>query len=228
MKTFLTAVCLGLASFALAGAAHAEDDLGPDEITLKNGGPVRGTIVELEPGDHVAVKMAGRDKPRELRWQQVSDVDRGKYARRRYEGRRERRRRDAAQEAQAQGSRAHGRAAARRPRVRRATRPGEVLEEEIAGFYHRKRDKLHVRNVAQGDAKQVALAKAILAHEVHHARQARHFDLGGPPKRRRGTRPARVDRRRRDHGLKVLDCWLDSFRRIDGRNAPVCQRLDPK
>ncbi len=43
----------GLAIAALAAAiaapARAEEP-GPDQVTLKNGGLVRGTIVELDPG----------------------------------------------------------------------------------------------------------------------------------------------------------------------------------
>ncbi len=77
-------VAVGLTT--LAPAARADEpaknaaDLGPDEITLKNGGLVRGTIVELEPGQHVTLQVVGGGKPRVIAWTEVADVERGKYA----------------------------------------------------------------------------------------------------------------------------------------------------
>src|SRR5437016_6284057 len=62
------------------GAAAAAGDAGADEVSLKNGGIVRGTVVELEPGDHVTVQVLGASKPRVISWVQVADVDRGKYS----------------------------------------------------------------------------------------------------------------------------------------------------
>lgn len=64
-----------------ADASDADaDDLGDDEVTLKNGGTVRGTIVSYEPGQDVVIKVYGKKKPRTIGWAEVADVERGKYA----------------------------------------------------------------------------------------------------------------------------------------------------
>lgn len=67
------------AVLALAGAALA-DDLGNDEVTLKNGGSVRGTVVSVEPGTNVKIIEVGEKTPRVIPWGQVADVEKGKYA----------------------------------------------------------------------------------------------------------------------------------------------------
>lgn len=72
-------VGLVAAALAFAGAARA-DDLGNDEVTLKNGGSVRGTVVSLEPGTSVKIIEYGEKTPRVIPWGQVADVEKGKFA----------------------------------------------------------------------------------------------------------------------------------------------------
>lgn len=52
---------------------------GPDEITLQDGGFVRGTIVELEPGKRVVILVDGTGERRELPWEKVAEVQRAKH-----------------------------------------------------------------------------------------------------------------------------------------------------
>lgn len=51
-----------------------------DEVTLKNGGVIRGTVVASEPGTSVKIIEMGQKEVRVIPWAQVSDVERGKYA----------------------------------------------------------------------------------------------------------------------------------------------------
>src|SRR3954466_16159492 len=74
MKGGIVAAVLAVASAAIA------DDLGNDEVTLKNGGSVRGTVVSSEPGTSVKIIEMGEKTVRVIPWAQVSDVERGKYA----------------------------------------------------------------------------------------------------------------------------------------------------
>lgn len=67
------------AVLAFAGAALA-DELGNDEVTLKNGGSVRGTVVSVEPGTNVKIIEVGEKTPRVIPWGQVADVEKGKFA----------------------------------------------------------------------------------------------------------------------------------------------------
>jgi hypothetical protein len=62
-----------------AGLAHAAP-LGPDEVLLKSGGSLRGTVVAVEPGTRVVIQVSGEKAPRTLAWAEVSDVEKGKYA----------------------------------------------------------------------------------------------------------------------------------------------------
>jgi hypothetical protein len=63
------------------GAASAADAaLGQDEVSLKNGGSIRGTVVAAEPGVDVKIIELGATEVRTIPWAQVSDVERGKYA----------------------------------------------------------------------------------------------------------------------------------------------------
>ena len=64
---------------SLSATARA-DEPGPDEVTLKNGGTIRGTIVSSEPGTSVKIIEMGQTQTRILPWSQVSDVEKGKYA----------------------------------------------------------------------------------------------------------------------------------------------------
>lgn len=65
-------------SLLLGGSARAGD--GEDEVTLKNGGTIRGTVVSSEPGESVKIIELGAKEVRVVPWAQVSDVERGKFA----------------------------------------------------------------------------------------------------------------------------------------------------
>jgi len=67
--------CLSGASVA-AGEAPPAVCQGDDEVSLKNGGMLRGTVVAVEPGAQVVIVVCG-DK-RTLPWEQVGKVERGK------------------------------------------------------------------------------------------------------------------------------------------------------
>lgn len=75
----LLAAGLAALSLIVAASARAEEP-GLDEVTLKNGGSIRGTVVTSEPGTSVKVLEIGQREPRVIPWSQVSDVERGKYA----------------------------------------------------------------------------------------------------------------------------------------------------
>ncbi len=75
LATYLAAFALTLA----ASTAFAQD-VGQDEVTLKNGGSIRGTVISSEPGNSVKILELGAKEPRVLPWSQVSDVEKGKYA----------------------------------------------------------------------------------------------------------------------------------------------------
>jgi hypothetical protein len=63
-----------------AKATAPAADAGADEVLLKNGGVLRGTVVALDPGNEVSILVAGADKPRVVPWGEVANVERGKYA----------------------------------------------------------------------------------------------------------------------------------------------------
>ncbi|AGP35318.1 hypothetical protein [Sorangium cellulosum] len=65
-------------SLLLTASARAAD--GEDEVTLKNGGTIRGTVVASEPGESVKIIELGEKEVRVIPWSQVSDVERGKFA----------------------------------------------------------------------------------------------------------------------------------------------------
>jgi hypothetical protein len=69
---------LTAASLLLGASAHAAD--GEDEVTLKNGGTIRGTVVSSEPGASVKIIELGAKEVRVIPWAEVSDVERGKFA----------------------------------------------------------------------------------------------------------------------------------------------------
>lgn len=70
----IVSVILLIASSVMA------QDLGSDEVTLKNGGSVRGTVVSVEPGTKVVILELGQKEPRTIPWAEVADVQKGKYA----------------------------------------------------------------------------------------------------------------------------------------------------
>jgi len=68
-----------LAFFAAVGTASAGDAVGNDEVLLKSGGSLRGTVVAVEPGTRVVFLVSGEKNPRTLPWAEVADVEKGKY-----------------------------------------------------------------------------------------------------------------------------------------------------
>jgi len=75
----LLAVSL-MASLFLAASTSWADGAGDDEVTLKNGGTIRGTVVSSEPGVSVKILESGAKDARVIPWAQVADVERGKFA----------------------------------------------------------------------------------------------------------------------------------------------------
>jgi hypothetical protein len=63
----------------LASVAASAAELGDDEVALKNGGMLRGTVVAVEPGKQVVILVGG--EKRVLPWKDVERVERGKHAR---------------------------------------------------------------------------------------------------------------------------------------------------
>jgi hypothetical protein len=61
-------------------AARADDSVGNDEVALKDGGSIRGTVVSSEPGRSVTILVLGEKEPRVIPWDQVSGVERGRFA----------------------------------------------------------------------------------------------------------------------------------------------------
>ncbi|HEY1695966.1 MAG TPA: hypothetical protein VGG39_27555 [Polyangiaceae bacterium] len=82
-STFLrvgAAFALLASVFLSAPAARADDAVGNDEVTLKDGGSLRGTVVASEPGTSVTILELGQKEPRVVPWAEVSGVERGKFA----------------------------------------------------------------------------------------------------------------------------------------------------
>jgi hypothetical protein len=52
---------------------------GDDEVTLRNGGMLRGTVVSVEPGRELAIVVQGSSEVRHIPWAQVDQVNRGKF-----------------------------------------------------------------------------------------------------------------------------------------------------
>jgi hypothetical protein len=72
------AVLLGLGLSSVAASAQTQDP-GQDEVTLKSGGSIRGTVVVSEPGKSVKIVVAGEAQPRVVPWSEVDQVQKGKY-----------------------------------------------------------------------------------------------------------------------------------------------------
>jgi hypothetical protein len=91
-RTRCTAVALVLAT-AMHANAHAaqpeaapqatsspsEDPLGPDEVTLRDGGFVRGTLVEVSRQSHVVIVLGGSDERRRIAHEDIERIERGKH-----------------------------------------------------------------------------------------------------------------------------------------------------
>lgn len=69
-----------VAALGWTALASAGESLGDDEVSLKNGGMIRGTVLSTEPGQKVVIKESATGKMRTIPWGQVADVQRGKYA----------------------------------------------------------------------------------------------------------------------------------------------------
>jgi hypothetical protein len=79
LRSFLSSAALASVLLCV-GAARADDAVGNDEVMLKNGGSVRGTVVSSDPGQSVTILELGEKGPRVIPWDQVSGVERGKFA----------------------------------------------------------------------------------------------------------------------------------------------------
>ena len=64
----------------MTGIARADETAGADEVTLKNGGSIRGTVVASEPGSSVKIIEMGSTDVRVVPWAEVAGVEKGKYA----------------------------------------------------------------------------------------------------------------------------------------------------
>ncbi|XXT18198.1 hypothetical protein WME94_49005 [Sorangium sp. So ce429] len=56
-------------------------DSGEDELILKTGETVRGTLVVVEPNRRVIILEGGSDTPMKVLWYKVQSIERGKYPR---------------------------------------------------------------------------------------------------------------------------------------------------
>ncbi|AKT44066.1 hypothetical protein [Chondromyces crocatus] len=63
-------------------AVPAVASTGEDELLLKNGGMIRGTIVSVEPDREVVIVVYGTGEQRRIPWADVDKVDRGKHTQR--------------------------------------------------------------------------------------------------------------------------------------------------
>jgi hypothetical protein len=85
--TIVPAVSAALVFGASATTAQVSHDssatagAGEDEITLENGGMLRGTIVAEEPGKGVVIRIQGSNEDRTVLWIEVQKVERGKHVR---------------------------------------------------------------------------------------------------------------------------------------------------
>ncbi|WP_437723078.1 hypothetical protein [Sorangium sp. So ce861] len=77
-------VSCALALSLLSAAPGARADLpdpsaAQDEVLLKHGGMLRGTVIETEPGKHVVVIVYGTNEERIVPWDDVERVEPGKH-----------------------------------------------------------------------------------------------------------------------------------------------------
>lgn len=72
-------VLTAVLSLVIAFRANAQE-LGEDEVALKNGGSIRGTVVAVAPGESVKIIEMGSTTPRTIQWAEVAEVQKGKYA----------------------------------------------------------------------------------------------------------------------------------------------------
>jgi len=70
-----------LCAVMFATTASAEESrAGDDEVVLKNGGTVRGTVTTVEPGKAVQIVEGGSKDIRVFAWSEVAKVEKAKYA----------------------------------------------------------------------------------------------------------------------------------------------------
>jgi hypothetical protein len=50
---------------------------GPDQVDLRNGGMVRGTLVEMEPGKDIVIIVQGTGEVRRIPWGMMTNITRG-------------------------------------------------------------------------------------------------------------------------------------------------------
>jgi hypothetical protein len=78
MRTTLVASALVIATtFSAFARAEGPANLGEDEISLKNGGMLRGTVVAVEPDRQATIVVNG--ERRTVLWAEIARVERGKY-----------------------------------------------------------------------------------------------------------------------------------------------------
>jgi len=77
MKTVVSALLL--TASVTTYAAFADDAVGQDEVILKNGGSIRGTVISVEPGNQVVILEMGMKEPKTLPWADVADVEKNRY-----------------------------------------------------------------------------------------------------------------------------------------------------
>jgi len=81
LGSWLLAAAVFLASTGPALAQRAPDlTYGPDEVLLKDGGMLRGTVISVEPGRAVTLFVMLTGEHRIVPWAEVERVDRGKHA----------------------------------------------------------------------------------------------------------------------------------------------------
>lgn len=59
----------------------------------------------------------------------------------------------------------------------RVSKTDDILAEQVVGFYDRKVDRIFLPDVGLKTHKDEIKQRGILAHEIHHALQAQHFDI---------------------------------------------------
>src|SRR5690349_17308840 len=74
----LLSTVIALAMLLVPEVALAQGGGGDDEVSLKNGGMIRGTIVSLEPDKEVVILVGGTGQQRRIAWAEVDKVKRGK------------------------------------------------------------------------------------------------------------------------------------------------------
>ena len=72
--SFVLSIVLGLAIAATGTTTARAQELGEDEVALKNGGSIRGTVVAVAPGESVKIIEMGSTETRTIQWSEVAEV----------------------------------------------------------------------------------------------------------------------------------------------------------